>query len=30
MRSYLKDPETMRNHLIARGVKLPAQVLQTG
>jgi hypothetical protein len=30
MRSYLKDPEVMRDHLIARGVKLPAQVPQTG
>jgi len=30
MRSYLKDPETMREHLTARGVKLPTQVLQTG
>jgi hypothetical protein len=30
MRSYLKDPETMRDHLTARGVNIPAQVLQTG
>lgn len=30
MHSYLKDPETMREHLTARGVNIPAQVLQTG
>ena len=30
MRSYLKDPEVMRDHLTARGVKLPAQALHTG
>lgn len=30
MRSYLKDPETMRHHLTDRGVKLPAQALHTG
>jgi hypothetical protein len=30
MRSYLKDPEAMREHLTARGVKIPAQALHTG
>ena len=30
MNSYLKDPETMRHHLEARGVTIPAKVLQTG
>jgi len=30
MRSYLKDPETMREHLTARGVTIPAQTLHTG
>jgi hypothetical protein len=30
MRSYLKDPAVMRDHLITRGVKLPAQIPQTG
>jgi hypothetical protein len=27
--SYLKDPETIRQHLISRGVQLPAQVPET-
>ena len=30
MNSYLKDPETMRHHLEARGVTIPAKVPQTG
>ena len=30
MRSYLKDPDAMRDHLTARSVKLPAQALHTG
>ncbi len=27
--SYLKDPETIRQHLISRGVQIPAQVPET-
>jgi hypothetical protein len=29
MDSYLKDPDTMRDHPTSRGVKLPAQVPET-
>ena len=30
IRSYLKDPETMREHLRAKGVTTPTQVSHTG
>ena len=28
--SYLKEPDSMRDHLMSRGVQLPPQVLDTG